>query len=136
MCGFEYARMSQESCCYEPSENYYWWQTGMFHLNGQLIQFVDGFFETQQELALCQIVGHSYDLDAENMWDTLENILERVSRNDEIASTTNIEIVRYLKAMRSADITESGIVNNTGTELWFDIDGKTVCVKAGAEYRF
>ena len=108
----------------------------MFHLNGQLIQFVDGFFETQQELALCQIVGHSYDLDAENMWDTLENILERVSRNDEIASMTNIEIVRYLKAMRSADITESGIVNNTGTELWFDIDGKTVCVKAGAEYRF
>ena len=135
MCGFEYARMSQESCCYEPSENYYWWQTGMFHLNGQLIQFVDGFFETQQELALCQIVGHSYDLDAEDMWDTMEGVFRRVSEADDIISMTNIEIVRYIRAMRSSYITEDHIINNSDKELWFDADGTIVCVGAGESYK-
>ena len=35
-------------------------------------EFVDGFFETDEELALCQIVGHSYDLDTEQMWEQME----------------------------------------------------------------
>ena len=128
-CGFKYSRCSEERHCCFPPENYYWWAAGIFHLNPQLEQFTDNFFETDEELALCQIVGHSYDLDAENMWETMEYLLKRISEASDIISMTNIEIVRYLKAMRSAVITEDSIENNTDTELWFEVDGKVVSVK-------
>ena len=128
-CGFEYARCSEERLCYTPAENYYWWAAGIFHLNNKFASFVEDFFATQQELALCQIVGHSYDLDTENMWDMMENILQKISADKDIVSLTNIEIVRYLKAMRTAEITENYIKNNSDTALWFEVNNKAICIE-------
>jgi hypothetical protein len=91
--------------------------------------FVEGFFHTQEELALCQIVGHSYDLDVENMWDDMESILKRVAQDDSILSMTNIELVHYLQAMRSAVINESEIKNPSDLPLWFEKDGQVICVQ-------
>ena len=130
-CGFEYARMSQESFSYTPRADYWWWQCGVFHLSENFNSFVENFFAADTELALCQIVGHSYDLDAENMWETMENVLSRIAADDDIISMTNIEIVRYLKAMDSAGITAEYIRNNSSVPLWFCINGKTECVNAG-----
>ena len=129
--GFEYARKSDESLSYTPSEDYYHWQTGIFHLNPQFAQFAENFFRIDEELALLQIVGHSYDLDAEDMWEVIENLLGRIADDEDIVSMTNIEIVRYLKAIRAADITADYIKNNSDTEIWFAVDGKTISVKAG-----
>jgi hypothetical protein len=41
---------------------------------------------------------------------------------------TNIELVRYLKAMRSAVITDDEIQNPSDLSLWFEKDGKAICV--------
>lgn len=135
-CGFEYARMSQESLCYTPSEDYYWWQCGIFHLNPNLDSFVEGFLKTKEELALCQIVGHSYDLDAEDMWDKMENIVARIAADRDVVSMTNIELVRYLKAIRSADISGNAITNYSDMELWFSVKGSVVSVKPKEIYSF
>lgn len=108
-CGFEYARNADERYCYAPPEEYYYWAAGTYHVMPGFRPFVEGFFETEEELALCQIVGHTYDLDAENMWQYMESVLKRVSEDESILSMTNIELVRYLKAMRSAVITEDEI---------------------------
>ena len=135
-CGFEYARMSQESLCYTPSEDYYWWQCGIFHLNPNLDSFVEGFLKTKEELALCQIVGHSYDLDVEDMWDKMENIVARMAADRDVVSMTNIELVRYLKAIRSADISGNAITNYSDMELWFSVKGSVVSVKPKEIYSF
>ena len=127
-CGFEYARMSEFSGSYEPCRNYWFWKTGFYHIEPGLEAFADSFFETEQELAVCQIVGHSYDLDAENLWGTVEEILRRVSRAEDVWSCTNLELVRYLKAMDLVDIHDAQIRNHSGMELWFEIDGKPVCI--------
>lgn len=133
-CGFEYARMSEESRSYIPSKDYYWWQCGIFHLSADFISFADNFFAAEEELALCQIVGHSYDLDAENMWETMEDILRRISADEDIVSMTNIEIVRYLKAMEKAEIGDNFIRNHSDISLWFDADGKVISLKPKEEY--
>ena len=130
-CGFEYSRTSSESYRYAPPENYLWWAAGAYHMNPRWRTFVERFFDTDDELALCQIVGHSYDLDTENMWDEMEALLKRVSEDDTIASMTNIEIVRYLKAIRSVKTTGRQIHNTTDTDLWYEINGSVVCVKPG-----
>lgn len=127
-CGLEYARMSEFSRSYVPCRDYWFWQTGFYHIEPGLEAFVDGFFETEDELAVCQIVGHSYDLDAEGLWRTMENILKRVSAAEDVWSCTNLELVRYLKAMDRAEIGENSVHNHSDKELWFEVDGKTVCV--------
>ena len=127
-CGFAYARTAEERYSYAPPEEYYYWGTGSYHIMPGFRDFVEGFFHTQEELALCQIVGHSYDLDVENMWDDMESILKRVAQDDSILSMTNIELVHYLQAMRSAVITEDEIKNPSDLPLWFEKDGQVVCV--------
>jgi hypothetical protein len=128
-CGFSYARMSEERYSYAPPEEYFYWAAGAFHISSKFAEFVDGFFEADEELALCQIVGHSYDLDTENMWEQMETILKRVAEDEDVISMTNLELVQYLKAMRSAVISEDGIKNHSDMELWFEKDGEIFSVK-------
>jgi len=129
--GFEYARMSEFSHSYDPCTDWYYWKTGFYHIEPGLTEFVDGFLKTQQELAVCQIVGHSYDLDAENLWGTMEDILRRVSADSRVWSCTNLELVRYLKAMNRAEISGNSVCNPTEMELWFRIHGEVVSVLPG-----
>lgn len=127
--GFEYARCSEERYSYQPPEDYYHWAAGTYHIMPGFRDFVEGFFHTDEELALCQIVGHSYDLDLGNMWDEMENILSRVAESGDIASMTNGELVRYLRAMRAAEISDKYIRNSSDTELWFELEGKIIALK-------
>ena len=127
-CGFEYGRMSDESRGYSPWQDPYYWCCGIFHLAAELDEYVEGFFQTKEELALCQIVGHSYDLDAENMRDKMEAILCRMAQDEDVLSMTHLEIVRYLRAMEQAVLTENSVYNPTDTPLWFQINGVVRCV--------
>lgn len=126
--GFEYGRISEESNSWIPSEDYYFWKASLFHLNPNLENFVNDFTNCKDELALFQIVGHSYDLEVENKWNLIENIFKKISENKNILPMTNIEIVNYLKAMKKAEISNNKIVNNSETDLWFEINGKIICV--------
>ena len=134
-CGFEYARNAEERYCYAPPEEYYCWSAGAYHIMPGFRDFVEGFFHTEEELALCQIVGHTYDLDAEDLWDYMESVLKRVAEDEKILSMTNLELVRYLKAMRSAVITEKGIYNPSRLPLWFEKDAIVLCVQPGEAWR-
>lgn len=126
-CGFEYARMSEFSLSYSPCRDWYYWKTGVYHIMAELVPFAAGFLETEEELAVCQIVGHSYDLDAENLWETMESICASVAAQSDIWFCTNLELVRYLKAMEQWD----GHVNRSERELWFDVDGEVRVVAPG-----
>ena len=132
-CGFEYSRMSEERYSYEPPSDYFNWAAGTYHVMPGFEKFVEEFFEIDEELALCQIVGHAYDLDTKDMWEKYEDILKRVSEDD-VESMTNLELVQYLKAMRSADISQDRIVNNSDMKLWFECDGQVISVSAREEF--
>lgn len=134
--GFLYARNSEESYSYSPWEDYFQWRAGTYHVMPGFHSFVESFFDTDEELGLCQIVGHSYDLDTENMWEYMESILKRVSEDEDVLPMTHGEIVRYLQALQIAELTESGIENGSDQELWFEIDGKIISIKAGEGYIF
>ncbi len=125
-CNFAYARISGESYSFIPQKDFYKWRATIFHCNDRLESFVKEFIETDEELALFQIVGHSYDLDVENKWDELEDVFRIVSCQDDILPMTTIEMVRYLEAMEKTEITDKYILNNSDRSLWFDINN-TVC---------
>ena len=126
ICGFEYARMSDVTLSYAPCMDWYYWKTGVYHIMPELVPFVEGFLKTDQELAVCQIVGHSYDLDAENIWETLEHICATIAAQKDVWPCTNLELVRYLKAMAQFDGT-----NRSDLDLWFEHSGKVIVVRPG-----
>lgn len=133
-CGFEYGRMSEETRNYTLWQDPYHWCCGIFHLAPEFDAYVDGFFDTDQELALCQIVGHSYDLDAAGMWDKMEDIFRRVAENDDILSMTHLEIVRYMLAMKQAVVFDNRVENLSNTELWFLVDGRCISLLPGESW--
>jgi hypothetical protein len=95
-CGFTYARKSEFTGNFIPCNDVYHWKTSIYHVDPHLTDFVAGFLNTQEELAMCQILGHSYDLDAENLWGTMELICAAVSKCDDIWFCTNAELVEFL----------------------------------------
>lgn len=133
IAGFEYVRTSKLSGSYTPPKDVYNWQAGIFHLSAELGSFVDGFLDTDEELALCQIAGHSYDLDAERIWERIETLFAKVAADESVWFATHIELVRYLKAMGKAVVTDKYIHNTSDRELWFEIDGQTKSLQSGEE---
>ena len=135
-CGFAYVRLPEESRSFVPPEDTFNWKAGMFHLDGGLADFVNVFLSASDELAFCQIVGHSYDLDTENMWDAIEDIFKKISADHEVLSMTTIELIEYLRAMRKAEITDRRIQNNSDISLWFQIDGEIYELEANQGISF
>lgn len=95
-CGFAYARTSDCTGGFMPGTDPYHWKTSVYHIEPRLTDVITAFLNTQEELAVCQIVGHSYDLDAENLWGTMELICAAVSARDDIWFCTNGELVEFL----------------------------------------
>ncbi len=135
-CGFEYARISEESNDYSVPSDFYRWRGSKFHWDDDLEAFVDGFLATEQELALCQLVGHSYDLDVMDLWDTMERICHKVSSDATVWPATHIELVRYLKAMDKLRIWDHQIRNESNTVLWIEVDGCILELTPGEEITY
>ncbi len=125
--GFRYARGSEETLSYAPIYAPYRQNAGMFHLNPGLGEFIDGFFASDLELANLILIGHSYDLDAEDLWDTMDGYFARFSGAEDVANLTHGELVDYLAAMEQAEVGET-IVNHSSLPLWFAVDGEIVRV--------
>ena len=129
-CGFTYGRISEMSDSFHPQNDYYRWKATIFHCEACLEDLMQQFVETEEELALFQIVGHSYDLDTENMWERMETIFQTISGQEDILPMTTIEIIEYLKAMEMAEITDRSIQNHSDRSLWFEINGTVYEVKS------
>lgn len=130
-CGFEYGRMSEETRGYTPWQDPFYWRCGIFHLAPELDGYVDGFFRTDEELALCQIVGHSYDLDAADLWNKMEAIFRKIVQDPNILPMTHLQIVRYMESMKQAQIRENAIENHSDIDLWFRVDGEVLRLGPG-----
>lgn len=130
-CGFAYARTSQERYSYAPPRDYFHWGAGAYHVMPGFWDFVENFFRSEEELALCQIVGHSYDLDTEHMWDRIEALFRRITEDPSTVSMTHLELVRYLQAMDRAVITDHRIENPSDQTLWFSKNSHVISLAPG-----
>ena len=77
--------------------------------------------------------GHSYEFEADNNWQVIEDFCEKMGGRDDIWYATNIEIVDYVNACRQVSTSADGHTfhNPTCIDVWADINGKSVVIKAG-----
>ena len=81
--------------------------------------------------------GHSYEFEADNNWQVIEDFCEKMGGRDDIWYATNIEIVDYVNACRAIRTSADGktLHNPTAISVWADIDGKRVVIRAGETVR-
>lgn len=102
-----------------------------YHVEPGLRDYVAGFLVTDEELALCQIVGHSYDLDAEDLWNVTEEIFDAVSMREDVWLATHRQIVEYLLAMSCLRSDGGYLVNDSDRKLWLEVNGTPVALLPG-----
>lgn len=127
-CGFSYGRVSQMDASYTPWRERYSWKPGIFHEDPGLQEYIDGFLRSQQSLAFCQVVGHSYDLEASNHWARMEEIFYRISCQEDVWSATHLQIVTYLQALQQLVQSDHHIHNPSPECIWIAIDGQPIVI--------
>ena len=77
--------------------------------------------------------GHSYEFEADNNWQVIEDFCAKMGGHDDVWYATNIQIVDYVNACRSIITSANGktLHNPTCTDVYADIDGKPVVIPAG-----
>ena len=81
--------------------------------------------------------GHSYEFEADNNWQVIEDFCQKMGGRDDIWYATNIQIVDYVNACRQVIASADGrtLYNPTCTDVWADINWKSVVIPAGQTVR-
>ncbi|MBO7622242.1 MAG: hypothetical protein J6T06_17150, partial [Victivallales bacterium] len=97
------------------------------------LPLVSSFLNIKYPLGVFFVWGHAYEFDNNNNWEDIESFCQQMAGHEDIWYATNIEICRYVKAVRSLDVSADGtmIYNPTATEIWFTVDGALKSVKSG-----
>jgi len=107
------------------------------HDNPRLMELADKFVNTdytKNPPQMFYLWGHSYEFEAHDNWNVIEEFAGKVSGKDDIWYATNIEICDYAHAFNELRFnTQMTLCQNpTATDLWFTFRDKPYMVKAGS----
>ena len=121
MTGIEYSRTVESTNKFTIPPDFLRWGPTCHHNDNVLDLAADFLYQSPyQKLSLFYVWGHSYEFDRDNNWDVIEEFCKRLAFNSEIWYTTNIEFVRYIRAVKSlvSDVDGSMIYNPSGLTVW------------------
>ena len=86
-----------------------------------------------REARLFYLWGHSYEFEADDNWDVIEQFAAYAGGHDDVWYATNIEIYDYIQAYKRLEFSADGklVYNPTATKLWLEKDGVLYCVGSG-----
>lgn len=109
------------------------------HNAPNLMQLCDRFLHESVPFGsrLFYLWGHSYEFEANDNWQVMEAFCEKMAGHKDVWYATNIEIVDYVNACRAMLSSADGhtLHNPTATEVWAEVDGRCVCIRAGETVR-
>lgn len=136
--GMEYSRTVISHHDFRMPENFFTWPATCHH-SDNLIETGKRFLEYDYKgkLKLMYVWGHSFEFDRENNWDLIEEFCRLMSGKEDIWYATNIEIVRYVKALRSLEFSANGdiVYNPSAISVWINVDDRSVEIKSGETIR-
>jgi len=92
--GIEYARTIDSHGKFNLPDRPMAWHPTISAVDQSLMTLTDKFIELQpDEPALFYVWGHSYEFDAANGWDRIEEFCSKISGKNDIWYATNIEII-------------------------------------------
>lgn len=127
--GIEYGRTVHSTYEFRAPADFRLFHPTIHHRDKRLLPLLDEFIKTDQELALFYLWGHAYEFGVDNNFSLMEEVLQKVTKEDSIFFGTNLEICRYLKAMNKLLIKNRMVINNSDQELYLSIDDRRVLLR-------
>ncbi len=121
-CGIVYSRTIEATKKFDLPTNWLRLPSTCHHCHPELMQLAKKFveMETPNHSKLFYLWGHTYEFEAKDNWNVIEEFGEYIGGREDIWYATNIEIYEYIEAYNrliwSADM--SFVKNPTTTTLW------------------
>lgn len=135
-CGIEYARTVNSTGNFFMPQDWLRLDPTAHHDDPKLMEMAEKFVNEKNPWStrLFYLWGHSYEFEANDNWDVIENFMKLVSGKDDIWYATNIEIFDYAKAFEQLifDACMTECFNPTARDLYFRCNNKEYVAKAGA----
>lgn len=119
--GIKYSRTVKDTCGFFPPEDFLEWHPTCHHNNrllelGEKFLNVPGFYE----LPVMYVWGHSFEFGWSDDWSVLEIFAGKMAEKEDIWYATNMEIYRYIQAVRSQEFSADGmsVYNPTAISIW------------------
>lgn len=135
LCQIKYARTVVSTEKFDLPQDWLRLPATCHHNNEHLFELADKFVNDtpSRHPWLFYLWGHSYEFDADNNWNVIEEFAQKTGGKDDIWYATNIEIYDYIEAYNSLQTSADGkmIYNPTLLDIWIFDNGNTYCVKSG-----
>ena len=99
-CGIVYSRMTSPTGRFRLPTDWYRWYPTCKHQDAGLMELAKKFLAdtNNKESMLFYLWGHSFEFEAEDNWNVIEDFCELVGNRDDVWYATNIEIYDYVQA--------------------------------------
>ena len=133
--GIRYSRTIRSTNCFNLPENFLRWEPTCHH-NSNLLERVEGFRKSRP-FSLFYVWGHSFEFTKDGNWDMMRRFCEEMAETEDVWYATNVEIYRYISALRQVTLTADRTVacNPTATDLWLEVNREAVALPAGETVR-
>lgn len=138
-CGIVYARTVESTERFDIPEDWLRLPATCHHNNPRLKELAREFVESDRNRApgLFYLWGHSYEFEADNNWNVIEEFAQYMGGREEIWYAANIEIYDYIYAYRQLVTSTDGsqIYNPTASTLYLKVNEESVSIAPGQTYR-
>jgi len=126
--GIWYARTIEATNSFKLPADFLQWHPTCHYSNA--FKFADKFINSKKkDLQLFYVWGHSYELDRKkDDWESFECFCAAISNKADIWYAENIEICDYINALNVLEFEGEKPVNNSGIQLYLEIENKKVIV--------
>ncbi len=136
-CGVVYARTTKPTYAFSLPDNFLKWHPTCHHTDEKLFDLAEAFLSNERAAQVFYVWGHTYEMDAFDDWERMDDFLEKMANHTDIWYATNMEIYRYVEAYKqliySADA--SCIENPTAIDVWIEVDGNSYRIESGKVVR-
>ncbi len=106
------------------------------HNHPRLMELADEFLHQPDNSGrprLFYLWGHSYEFEQNDNWQVIEEFAAYMGGREDVWYATNIELYDYVRAYERLifGAADKRVYNPSCVDVYFAIDGKVFCVKAG-----
>ncbi len=134
-CGIAYSRTVISTESFEIPTDWLRLPATCHHANPRLMELAKCFLgeKRTRDPYLFYLWGHSYEFEANDNWNVIEEFAEYIGNRDEVWYATNIEIYDYIQAYNQLifSVADHKVYNPTCLDLYFNTGEHTYCVKPG-----
>lgn len=140
-CGIAYARTVISTKKFKIPTDWLRLPATCHHKEAELMTLAEKFITkkalTSEEPMLFYLWGHSYEFEADDNWNVIEEFAAYVGGKDNVWYATNIEIYEYIEAYKRLVFSVDGsmIYNPTDRDLWCYHNKKIIKIPSGDTVR-